>query len=177
MVVGCSSSEGEQGDLAATTAVTPDQQSAQLDSLESLLIDGETLEADQKVAQQLLNESVAFVNENRQHPNAARHLAMAVGAAEGLKQFTLALELVDRIINDYPNSPNLAHMYYKRAFLLDYKMQQTEAAKAAYQDLIRKFPDYEYIQQAKDRLPLVGMDELDMIRMFEEQNADKDSAA
>lgn len=143
----------------------------ELRDLKAELSDGEILDSDSLLSQELLDKSVAFVNDFPDDSSAATILLVGVGSASGLEQYQMSLTLLDRIIARYPDYKRMDHVYYLRAYILDYnfKSRKTEA-EAAYRQLLTKFPNYEHAEEIKGRIEYMNMSELEVIREFEKKN-------
>lgn len=111
------------------------------------------------------NEAIfTFQELERQHPYSgwSTRAQMMIAYAQyrqGLNGESLAT--IDRFIRLHPGHKNLAYMYYLRAMnhytrISDVKRDQshTEAAKQAFEEVIRRFPDSRYARDARLKLTL-----------------------
>ncbi len=111
-------------------------------------------------------EAARFYNEvDRQHPYspwASRAQLMAGYAYYKDREYETAITAVNRFIRLHPSHRDIAYAYYLKALsyfdqVRDAKRDQTPAIEAmkAYEDLIKRFPDTAYAQDARNKIVLV----------------------
>jgi len=92
----------------------------------------------------------------------------AISRAVGLP--IKAIRLYDRILADYPNFERNPEVAFLLAFTYDEDLKQPERAKEAYQDLLDKYPDDMWAEQATARLENIDKSDDELIKSFMEQN-------
>jgi outer membrane protein assembly factor BamD len=111
-------------------------------------------------------EAARFYNEvDRQHPYspwASRAQLMAAYAYYKEREFETAITAVNRFIRLHPSHRDIAYAYYLKALsyfdqVRDAKRDQSPAVEAmkAYEDVIKRFPDTPYAQDARNKIVLV----------------------
>jgi len=101
--------------------------------------------------------------------NTADYLLRASDFSHHLGQNSKAVELLDKVIADYPNYDKLSNAMYHRADYLDFYLKDTVLAKQYYLEYIEKFPNTAFASNAQTRIDqhFMSMDEL--IEMFTKQ--------
>ena len=85
--------------------------------------------------------------------------------SESLSDFTL-------LIDKFPQSPHLAEAYYYRAFVYEDLIYDIASAKAAYSDFISRFPDHEFVSDAKLSIQYLGMSPEEIVASFGEKETE-----
>ena len=60
-----------------------------------------------------------------------------------------ALAACDKIIKEYPQSPQLVNAYFFKGFIFDEKLKDIESAKASYREVYTRFPQSDLADDAK----------------------------
>jgi tol-pal system protein YbgF len=68
-----------------------------------------------------------------------------------MKRFPEAIDAYNLVIQKYPSGDQVAMAYYRRGFV-ESMMGQTDAARATFEELVKRFPDSQGAQLAKQRL-------------------------
>lgn len=107
-----------------------------------------------------------FEEVERQHPYsewATRAQVMAAYSAYKAGEFEDAISIVDRFVKLHPTHPSAPYAYYLKALcyytqITDVGRDQrtTEDARTALKDVMKRFPDTEYAQDAKLKLDLTN---------------------
>lgn len=70
-------------------------------------------------------------------------------------KYVLKCQMYQRIIERYPSFRDLDMVMYLYAFSMDSELNQREKAKAQYLEYVEKFPQSQYIPDAKSRLETI----------------------
>jgi outer membrane protein assembly factor BamD len=111
-------------------------------------------------------EAARFYNEvDRQHPYstwASRAQLMAAYSYYKEREFETAIAALNRFIRLHPSHRDIAYAYYLKALsyfeqVRDVKRDQTpsEEALKAFDDVVKRFPDSRYAQDARNKIVLV----------------------
>ncbi len=111
-------------------------------------------------------EAARFFNEvDRQHPYspwASRAQLMAAYCYYKEREFETAIAALNRFVRLHPSHRDVAYAYYLRALsnfdqVLDARRDQTAADEAAraFDEVIKRFPDSRYAQDARNKIALV----------------------
>ena len=169
-----------------TEEVKSDEKTAELgtlsleDQFEALVeLDSKLLKADlsidKVVAKELYDAANLFANENPLHEKAPDALELAAKGAEGIGKYDDAINVLHKIITDYPETEKTPMFMYRKAIILEENLGKPENAKAAYQALIERFPDNFLSINAQEYLDMdyLNMSDADLIKFLESKNQDQ----
>ena len=131
---------------------------------------------DRRGAQALLDVYKAFAKADSTDSMAPEYLFRAAGMSKGLGQPQDAVQLYDRIIKEYPKWGRLADTYYLRAFTIDADLKEKGRAKTAYEEVIARFPDHRFAQDAKAMIQNLHYTDEELIERFRRMNDSIDAA-
>lgn len=131
---------------------------------------------DRRGAQALLDVYKAFAKAYSTDSMAPEYLFRAAGMSKGLGQPQDAVQLYDRIIKEYPKWGRLADTYYLRAFTIDADLKEKGRAKTAYEEVITRFPDHRFAQDAKAMIQNLQYTDEELIERFRRMNDSIDAA-
>lgn len=154
----------------------PAQEASDLKELQDLddqLVKND-LTIDLNVAKELYTRATSF---NRDYPNSENTetvLSYAAKGAEDLGNYSEAVEILHKMANDIPESNKTAVYMYNKGKILEEKMNKKEAAKAAYKDLIKRFPRNPLSKSMKSYLSkgMIDMTKEEKIKYLQELNQD-----
>ena len=178
LCVGCSDSDPVADENPEVNDTLPyvEQRWQEVLTLEDGILDS-SLVASPQQSQDLLLKSAAFANDFPNEARAARSLMMTVRAAQGLQEWRVAVEYLDRIIENYPHFEGREQCYYLKGFLLDHHVQDRHQALAAYNVYLEKYPNSVQAAQIQERMGSMGLSDEELIRLFEEKNQQLEDSA
>ena len=112
--------------------------------------------ADPQVADQLTQLYVDFADKYPNDSLAPQYLMKAADVQSNVLHTERAVELFDRIIQDYPDFDEVPMCYFLKGNALELNSQMDEA-KAAYEEFLAKYPDHYMADQTRKMLPLIYM--------------------
>lgn len=112
--------------------------------------------ADPATADQLTDLYVAFADSYPTDSLTPQFLMKGAEMQSNVIHTERAIELFDRIINDYPYFSEVPMCYFLKGNAYDLNSQYEEA-KAAYQVFVDKYPDHFMAADTRKLIPLVGM--------------------
>ena len=112
--------------------------------------------ADPQVADQLTKLYVDFADKYPKDSLAPQYLMKAADVQSNVLHTERAVELFDRIIQDYPDFDEVPMCYFLKGNALELNSQMDEA-KAAYEEFLAKYPDHYMADQTRKMLPLIYM--------------------
>lgn len=155
LLVGCSSMMDEEEEAEPIIASPED-----ITSPEELYSKAQ----DYFVSKDYNNATEAFEEVDRQHPYsdwALRAQIMAAYSSYKAQEYEEAQVIIERFVKLHPTHPSAAYAYYLRALTyydeisdVGRDQQMTVDAQAALRDVINRFPDSEYAQDAQLKLDL-----------------------
>lgn len=153
---------------------SPAQEATDLKTLQDLddqLVKND-LTIDLNVAKELYTRSIEFSNNYPKSENLELILSYAAKGAEDLGNYTEAVEILHKMANDIPESNKTAVYMYNKGKVLEEKMHKKEAAKAAYKELIKRFPRNPLSKSMKSYLSkgLIDMTKEEQIKYLKELN-------
>ncbi len=125
---------------------------------------------DMKGARALLDVYKAFVATYPLDSISPEYLDRSANVYRGLGDPEAALRTYDRIIKDYPGWRKIPDMYYLKAFVIHNDLGQRGEAEKAYKEVISRFPDHHYAQDARAAIENLKYSDEELIRMWEEKN-------
>ena len=112
--------------------------------------------ADPQVADQLTQLYVDFADKYPKDSLSPQYLMKAADVQSNVLHTERAVELFDRIIQDYPDFDEVPMCYFLKGNALELNSQMDEA-KAAYEEFLAKYPDHYMADQTRKMLPLIYM--------------------
>lgn len=154
----------------------PAQEASDLKELQDLddqLVKND-LTIDLNVAKELYMRAVAFSKDYPNSENIETVLSYSAKGAEDLGNYTEAVEILHKMANDIPESNKTAVYMYNKGKILEEKMNKKDAAKAAYKDLIKRFPRNPLSKSMKSYLSkgMIDMTKEEKIKYLQELNQD-----
>jgi|SRR5690554_2987505 len=168
---GCQQSVEEQAQKALISN-TQDQRrlKAVIDSLEKIVYT-ENFDLNEISSANLMDAyseyTTKFVVDKERAPEYL-YKSAAISRAIGLP--IKAIKLYDKILAEYPDYEKNPEVAFLLAFTYDEDMKQPERAKEAYEELIEKFPDDMWAEQASARLENIDKSDEELIQSFLEKN-------
>ena len=111
--------------------------------------------ADPETADQLTALYVAFADKYPNDSLSPQYLMKGADMQSNVLHTERALELFDRVINDYPDFEEVPMCFFLKGNALELNSQIDEA-KAAYEEFIAKYPDHFMADDARRMLPIIG---------------------
>jgi TolA-binding protein len=68
------------------------------------------------------------------------------------------MRLLDQIEKEYPNHWRVPDALYLQAFTYEQSYHNNDLAKAKYEEIIQKFPNHPYAEQARQSIKMLGKD-------------------
>lgn len=90
-------------------------------------------------------------------PLAPDYLLKASDFALALNEVDRSVNILDRIITNYPDYERLEDVMYVKASHIDLNLRDTTRAKEAYQEFMDKFPESEMIDDAENRIQNISL--------------------
>jgi len=103
-------------------------------------------------------------------PKILTYQAKAYKVLQNPKKSVQALNTIIQNFQDYENLPEVMLV---KAITIDQEINDKQAAEKAYLELIQKFPDHPFANDAKSLLTQLHMSDEELIRSFEAKNKKK----
>ncbi|MGE5381931.1 MAG: tetratricopeptide repeat protein [Omnitrophica WOR_2 bacterium] len=118
----------------------------------------------------LLASYISFADNFPKDTMAPQYLYHAVNLCMGTGDGNKAMELIDRTINQYPNSPKLPETIFLKAYVYENLLGDYGKAASVYRDFVSRFPDNELADDARTAIENLGKTPEEMIKEFEAKN-------
>lgn len=135
-------------------------------SLEDSLISMAANPDSKLISQELLTKSLKFADNYPRDKYAIEFLFMAARAANGLGEYTKSIDILNRIIKNYPDYYRSAEVYFFKAFTYDEDLNDIPKAKNSYIAVIKKFPKDPLAEQAKLLLENLYLTDEELIEKY-----------
>ena len=80
--------------------------------------------------------------------------------------------IADRLCKEYPDYAKTPVAMFVKGFVYETQYGNEEAARKAYEEFIKAYPDSELVNDAKASIENLGLTPEELIRKFEQQNAE-----
>jgi outer membrane protein assembly factor BamD (BamD/ComL family) len=138
--------------------------------MEKRLFAPEAVSFDKAKADSLMTLYTKFVKAYPQDSLSPDFLFRAAGIAMNSGDGTIALNLYDQFLKDYPNHPQAAMSLFFKGFVYENLLRNLDYAKETYLQFIEKYPNDEFNDDARMALKNLGKTPDQMIREFEVQH-------
>jgi len=142
---------------------------AQIQGLEKRLFSPETVSFDKVKADSLMNLYAAFI---KSHPKDTltpvylfKSASLAMNSGDGGK----ALLLFDQYLNDYPDLKKAPLCMFFKAFIYENMLRNLEKAKETYLLFIERYPNHEFVRDARMAIRNLGKTPEQIVSEFEAQ--------
>ena len=160
----------EKLDLTNTELLTDIELFMYSEEVEKQLINQESLEISKKYSVKLLEAAQKHIDKFPKSEYRREMIRKGSRAAQGLNQDFEAIRMLEIIIAENTEDTTIIEEMNVKAFLYD-KMDKNEKAKAAYEEIIAKFPNHPSSANHKERLKTIHMTTEEMMEYFETKNA------
>jgi outer membrane protein assembly factor BamD (BamD/ComL family) len=155
---------------SAFTSCTSEQQklSSKIESEEKGLINDTTKILDPSKAQLVIQDYLKYVEQFPQDTMSANYLFRAADVSVGLKDYNRSVELLDKLMKDFPTHRQFSKALFLQAFIYETNLRDVEKAKTKYREFITKFPNSPMTEGAKATLSQLeqGLSDEEMVKMF-----------
>lgn len=130
------------------------------------------LTIDLNVAKELYTRSIAFNKNYPKSKNLEQALVYAAKGAEDIGNYKEAVEIYHQLAYDFPESNKTVVHMYNKGKILEEKMGKIDAAKAAYKELIKRFPRNPLSKSMKTYLKkgIIDMSTEEKVKYYKEMN-------
>lgn len=156
LIFGCTS---EQANLESNIA----QQEEALFSDENKMVD-------RQKANDLIDSYIDYANSFPESTNSPEYLFKAGDIAMNLNVPQKAIEVFNRIINDYPDYEKAPQCLFLKAYVYENNLGNLEEAKKIYEEFLQKYPDDDFADDAQVSIKNLGKTPEELIKEFEENS-------
>ena len=138
-------------------------------SLETRLFSPTATGFDKVKADSLLSAYESFMKHFPEDSLTVKIAFKAANLCMNMGNETKAIELFDKFIEKYPDSPKAAVSMFFKAYIYENQIKDLEKAKEIYLQFIEKYPNDDFANDARIALQNLGKSPEQMVREFEEK--------
>lgn len=135
--------------------------------LEKELYDTTNTKVDEKTALLLVDKYIAYADENKEDTLSPVYLFKGGEICLNIKKGDKAIELFNRVIEDYPNYNKAAETLFLLAFTYENVENDIIVAKDKYEQFLFKYPNHELTEQVELILKYLGKTPEEIVAEFE----------
>lgn len=147
----------------------------EIEKMEDELFSDESKMIDRVQAMKLIDLYIAYTDEFPEDTEAAEYLFKAGDMAMNLNMPRRAIQVFDRILNDYPEYEKAPQCMFLKGYVYENNLGDLQKAKAIYEEFLEKYPDDEFADDAEVSIKNLGKTPEELIKEFEEQSKEKGS--
>jgi len=129
-----------------------------------------TAKIDSTKAQQLIDMYVNYADKYKMDSISPVYLLKAADISMNILKNVQSIQLLDRIIIDYPNFSKLPDCLFLKAFIYENQTKDMDNAVKGYKEFLKKYPNHELAPSAKAAIDNMGIPLDALIKSFEEKN-------
>ena len=137
--------------------------------MEDELFADESKMIDRAQANGLIDLYIAYADAYPADNHAAENLFKAGDLAMNLTMPRKAIQVFDRILNDYPNFEKAPQCLFLKGYVYENDLGDLQTAKKIYEEFLVKYPDDEFADDAEISIKNLGKTPEQLIKEFEEQ--------
>ena len=119
----------------------------------------------------------SYAAENTQDPSSSEFLYKSAELYEtNMMDIGKAMEIFDKIINDYPESERAADALFKKGYVYHNTLKDLNKAREIYLTFLEKYPDHELASSAKFEIDNLGVSAKDLLEKIQ-KSAVEDSVS
>lgn len=151
-----------------------DQQAAltaRIDSLENILLT-DSLNLSDEPASEVIKAYLQFSDTYPKDSNAVDYLFKAADVMRGMYRYQDAIQVLELVVSRYPKSEKAPAALFYAGFILHADTEQNTLAVPYFQRLIDDFPEHPLANDARNLLPLLNMNQEQMLDFLKQHNPD-----
>ena len=138
-------------------------------NLEETLFSDENKMVDRDKASELIDAYIEYADEFPDDKQASDYLFKAGDMAMNLNMPHKAIEVFDRILQNYPDFEKTPQCLFLKGYVYENNLNNLEEARKIYTEFLEKFPDDEFADDAEVSIKNLGKSPEELIKEFEEQ--------
>jgi tetratricopeptide (TPR) repeat protein len=173
LVTKCNNQTEEDTSSTSIVADSPEL-IAELDEIKAL--DEKLMKAAQYdmqgIAKELREKAHNFANTYPSHSKTPAVLEVCAKSCEIVGKYDEAVNILHKLINEFPETDETPKYMWNKARVIEEKMGKIPNAKAAYNELIQRFPNHQMAIDAKYYIEnFLGKTDEDILKFLDEKNA------
>jgi tetratricopeptide (TPR) repeat protein len=128
------------------------------------------VDIDKEVATELTEKYIQFADKYPDDAQVAEYLFKAAEIAMNFNESKQSITCLSRIEEKYPRFDKYGTAIFLKGFIYENQLQNNGMARIYYEKFIAEYPDHKLRQDAENALIFMGINDKDMIKMFEQMN-------
>jgi TolA-binding protein len=120
-----------------------------------------------KFVDELINAYVSFADQFPEDSLSPGYLFKAGDVAMNTNRSNKAIELYDRIIDDYNDYRKAPEALFLKGYVYENNLGRLDKAKAIYEEFLQKYPDNDFADDAEVSLKYLGKSPEELIEIFQ----------
>jgi outer membrane protein assembly factor BamD (BamD/ComL family) len=141
----------------------------QINEKEAILFDA-SMQFNAIAAEELVKLYLIRVDSMPKDTITADYLFKAADVSINLTNHSRTLILLNRFQNEFPKHEKVAMCLFLKGFVFENQLNDTAQARKVYEEFIYRFPQNEFVEDAKIAIKNLGKSPEDLIREFEKIN-------
>lgn len=163
----CSSDKTAEGSAERKSLV------ASIDSLEKQMFTQQNMEMDKSIAAKELQLYQEFVNKFPLDSMSAEYMFRSSELARALGDNVKSIEYLSNVCKNYPAYKKIPECLFLQGYYYQEFFGDTTQARNYYMQLMSKYPEHPFVDDAKALIQMFGKTEEDIIKEFERKAAEK----
>ncbi len=148
---------------------TPQSLSKRINGLEQELFSEQSAGIDKTKANELINTYIEYADIFPDDSISPDYLFRAADISMNLFESGQAIEIYNRIIDQYPEYEKVPQCLFLKAFVYENNLNDLVNAKRFYQEFLQKYPDNDFADDARMSIRNLGKSPEELIKEFEEK--------
>ncbi|MDP2187478.1 MAG: tetratricopeptide repeat protein [Sphingobacteriaceae bacterium] len=149
---------------------------ARIDSLENILLT-DSLNISDEPASEIIKAYLKFADTYPKDSSAADFLFKAADVMRGMYRYQDAVQVLELVVTRYPKSDKAPAALFYAGFILHADTEQNMLAIPFFQRLIDEFPEHPLSNDARNLMPLLNMNEEQLLDFLRQRNPDSSGLA
>lgn len=121
-------------------------------------------------AENLVKAYIDYADKFPKDSRCPEYLYKAAEVTGALNRYLHAIDIYERIINEYPESDKAPFALFLQAFNFENQSHDLKKAEELYKKFIEKYPNHEFVKDAKASIDNLGKTPEELIEEFEAKN-------
>jgi len=142
------------------------KQTDKIEALEYELFSESSGKINQEKTKLLADSYIAYADQYPDDSLSPGYLFKAADVHMNLLDPRTAIQLFDRILNNYPDFEKQAHCLFLKAYVFENELRILEQARQLYEDFLKKYPNHEFADDAEISIKNLGKTPEELIEEF-----------
>ena len=160
--------------IFAACGPTKDNTLTKISELEKQLFSSTNSSVNKEKANELVVLYLDFAEKFQEDSLSAEFLFKAADISMNIMESSKAIEIYDKIINNYPDYRKAPECLFLKGFVYENNLHDLVNAKRYYTEFIEKYPENDFANDAQMSLENLGKSPEELIREFEEKMKQRD---